>query len=54
MMDLNYLLHRQQAERSKAKAAKSEEARQAHDELARRYEEEIERLTGEKFNIDPM
>ena len=40
-MDLNYVFHRQQVERSKAQAAASTEARRAHLELARRYEAEI-------------
>jgi hypothetical protein len=45
-MDLNYLFHRQQVERSRAEAAASEEARQAHLILASEYEREIERLSG--------
>lgn len=44
-MDLNYLLHRQQVERSRAEAASSDTARTAHEELARRYEEKIRRLS---------
>ncbi|HEY1143611.1 MAG TPA: hypothetical protein VGE68_06215 [Sphingomicrobium sp.] len=40
-MDLNYLFHRQQVERSLADAATSETARKAHQELAGRYEDEI-------------
>lgn len=50
-MDLNYLLHRQQVERSLAEAAPSEAARKAHQELARHYEEQIEALSGDMFSI---
>ena len=50
-MDLNYLFHRQQVERSRAEAATNEEARQVHEELARKYEEQIERLTGAEFGF---
>lgn len=42
-MDLNYLFHRQQVERSKARSAGVATARKAHDKLARLYEDEIER-----------
>lgn len=44
-MDLNYLFHRQQVERSRAEAANSEAARKAHEELAQEYEEQIRRLS---------
>ena len=50
-MDLNYLYHRQQVERSRAAAAANEEAREAHEELARQYEEQIERVTGAAFSF---
>lgn len=50
-MDLNYLFHRQQVERTKSETAGSEEARNAHEELARRYEERIEKLTGNEFKF---
>lgn len=50
-MDLNYLFHRQQVERSRAKTATTEEAREAHEELARQYEEQIERLAGAEFSF---
>lgn len=50
-MDLNYLLHRQQIERSLAETALSEAARKAHQELAQQYEEQIEALTGTMFTI---
>lgn len=49
IVDLNYLFHRQQVERSRAEAAKSAEARKAHEELAERYEENIEKLTSDEF-----
>ena len=45
-MDLNYVFHRQQVERSLADAAWSKAARRAHQELARAYELEIERRSG--------
>jgi hypothetical protein len=48
-VDLNYLFHRQQVERSRARAARTPEARIAHEELAHRYELQIEQLTGEAF-----
>lgn len=44
-MDLNYLFHRQQVERSRADAAGSEEARRAHLFLACQYERRIEELS---------
>lgn len=47
--DLNYLFHRQQIERSRAKAASSSAARIAHEELAAAYEEQINRSTAEGF-----
>lgn len=50
-MDLNYLLHRQQVERSLAATASSEAARQVHEELARKYEGQIEALTGSAFSF---
>lgn len=52
-MDLNYLFHRQQVERSRAEGAASESARRAHEELARRYEEQIEALAGSAFSVAP-
>jgi hypothetical protein len=42
-MDLNYLFHRQQVERSRAELAKDDSAKKAHEELARIYEIKIER-----------
>jgi hypothetical protein len=44
-LDINYLLLRQQTERSRAKAATSDEARQIHEQLARQYEQLIEDAT---------
>jgi hypothetical protein len=45
-MDLNYVFHRQQVERSLAENAASKAAREAHEELARAYELAIERKSG--------
>ena len=45
-MDINYLFHRQQAERSRANAATSEAARKIHEQLASQYERMIEDATG--------
>ena len=50
-MDLNYLFHRQQVERSRSETADSDEARNVHEELARRYEEQIENMTGEDYQF---
>ena len=44
-VDLNYLFHRQQVERSRAEAAKSEAARRAHALLASEYEHRIEQFS---------
>jgi hypothetical protein len=52
-MDLNYLFHRQQVERSKAAQASSEAARRVHLQLATAYEEEIERLSGGSIRFGP-
>ena len=52
-MDLNYLFHRQQVERSRAQSAASDQARQIHELLARQYEAQIEQLTAEEFSIAP-
>jgi predicted Zn-dependent peptidase len=51
IMDLNYLLQRQQVERSRADAAQNEAARAAHEELAKQYEERIEEITSEGFQF---
>ena len=45
-MDLNYVFLRQQVERSRAAAARSDAAREAHEELARTYELAIEQKSG--------
>lgn len=50
-MDLNYLFHRQQVERSRADGADSEAARAAHEGLARQYEDRIEELTADGFRF---
>ncbi len=50
-MDLNYLFHRQQVERTHAEAAESEEARTAHEQLAKCYEQEIENRTSEDYRF---
>ena len=50
-MDLNYLFHRQQVERSRSEMAETEEAQSAHEELARRYEERIETVTGDDYSF---
>ena len=42
--DLNYLLFRQQVERSRAGTAASAAARKAHHELALFYQQRIDRL----------
>lgn len=48
-MDLNYLFHRQQVERTRADAAHSAEARAAHDQLARCYQTQITQATEGRF-----
>ena len=50
-MDLNYLFHRQQVERTRSEMARTEEARTVHDELAKLYEEQIEELTADEFHF---
>ena len=50
-MDLNYLFHRQQVERTRAEAAETDEARTAYEQLAKCYEKQIEDLTGEEFRF---
>ena len=52
-MDLNYLLHRQQVERTRAETAETREGREAHEALAREYERQIDELTGEAFRVAP-
>ena len=48
IVDLNYLFHRQQVERSRAERADSGAARDVHEELAKHYEERIEKLTSDE------
>lgn len=50
-MDLNYLFHRQQVERTRSETAKTDEARTAHEELAKLYEEQIEAVTADEFHF---
>jgi hypothetical protein len=50
-MDLNYLFHRQQVERSLAQAAASEAARRIHQELAEEYERQIVAVSGGKVSF---
>jgi hypothetical protein len=50
-MDLNYLLHRQQIELSRAKTATCKEARQAHALLAALYENAIEQRTNGRISF---
>ena len=50
-VDLNYLFHRQQVERTRSEVARTEAARAAHEELARRYEERIETVTSEDYRF---
>lgn len=50
-MDLNYFLHRQQIERSRAQSAASDQARSAHAQLAALYEQAIEDITMGKLRF---
>lgn len=50
-VDLNYLFHRQQVERTRSETAETAEARTAHEELARRYEDQIETLTSDDYHF---
>lgn len=50
-MEFNYLLHRLQVERIRARGATTREARAAHEELARNYEQRIDELTSDMFSI---
>ena len=50
-MDLNYLFHRQQVERSRSETAETQEARTVHEQLAKRYEERIETVTGDDYRF---
>ena len=53
-MDLNYLLHRQQVERSREASASCTAARKAHAQLAALYEEAIERRTKGRLLFQSM
>jgi hypothetical protein len=50
-VDLNYLFHRQQVERTRSETARSVEARTAHEKLAEGYEKRIETLTSDGFHF---
>ena len=50
-MDLNYLFHRQQVERSRSETAETVEARTAHAQLAKQYEDRIETLTSDDYHF---
>jgi hypothetical protein len=50
-VDINYLLHRQQTERTRAEAAASQAARRAHEQLASEYERMIEDATGGRVSF---
>lgn len=51
--DLNYLLFRQQIEKSRASTATSAAAREAHRGLAELYQQQIERLTAGNLRFAP-
>ena len=50
-MDLNYLFHRQQVERTRSETAETLEARTAHEQLAKQYEDRIETLTSDGYHF---
>lgn len=50
-MDINYLLLRQQTERSRAQAATSDVARKIHEQLADEYERLIEDATAGRISF---
>ena len=50
-MDLNYLFHRQQVERTRAATAATLQARRAHEDLARYYEARIASATSPAFRF---
>lgn len=54
MEDLNYLLRRQQQERSLAMAAASAKARKAHARLAQLYQKRILRMTMRRLSFPPL
>jgi hypothetical protein len=50
-VDINYLLLRQQTEKSCAEAATTEEARRIHEQLANQYERLIEQATNGRISF---
>jgi hypothetical protein len=50
-VDINYLFHRQQTERSRAQASTSDVARKIHDQLASEYERLIEDATDRRITF---
>ena len=50
-MDINYLFHRQQTERSRAESSTSDVARRIHDQLASEYERLIENATNGRITF---
>jgi hypothetical protein len=54
MDDLNYLLRRQQQERSYAVATESTAAKAVHNRMASLYEDRIRRLTNGRVSIAPL
>jgi hypothetical protein len=50
-MDLNYLFHRQQVEKSLAKSASSVVVQRIHEQLATEYERQIEDLTAGRIKF---
>ena len=50
-MDINYLMLRQQTERSRAETATSVAARKIHEQLADEYERLIEDATGGRITF---
>lgn len=50
-MDINYLLLRQQIERSRAEAATSDVARNIHEQLASEYERLIQDATAGRISF---
>jgi len=53
-VDVNYLLLRQQTERSRAATATSEVARKIHEQLADQYERLIEDATEGRISFVPV
>jgi hypothetical protein len=53
-MDLNYLLKRQQEERTRAAGAICDASRLVHEALAAQFENEIRRLTNGRLDLYPV